>query len=207
MFEIPFIEWIGYLASVIVAISLTMSSIIKLRILNLIGAFVFSVYGFIIGAYPVFGLNGFIVLINIYYLWGMIKNKDYFDILPTTENSAFFRFFEDHYAKDIHKFFPEYQFDSTRPYLTYITIRNARPIGILKGELQGTTLHVVVDFVIPEFRDFKTGHYLFHTNAGYFKDRGIETIAVESTQPQHQEYLKKMGFSYSEKERKYLLKL
>lgn len=61
-------EWVGYLASVVVAISLMMSNIKKLRWWNLIGAALFVVYGVAIDAYPVALVNFFIVLIDIYYL-------------------------------------------------------------------------------------------------------------------------------------------
>ncbi|HSV76380.1 MAG TPA: hypothetical protein VLH37_05040 [Bacteroidales bacterium] len=66
--EISILEWIGYIASVVVAVSLMMVSIVKLRWLNLVGSAVFSFYGFAIGAYPVGVLNLFIALVNIYYL-------------------------------------------------------------------------------------------------------------------------------------------
>lgn len=62
------LEWLGYLASLIVLISLLMSSIVKLRWINLIGSALFSLYGFLIGALPVGIMNLGIVLINIYYL-------------------------------------------------------------------------------------------------------------------------------------------
>ena len=65
---IAWIEWFGYAASVVVAISLMMSSIVKLRWLNLTGATMFSSYGFIIGALPVGFLNLFIVVINVVHL-------------------------------------------------------------------------------------------------------------------------------------------
>ncbi|MDT3322170.1 YgjV family protein [Shewanella sp. SP1S2-4] len=61
-------EWVGYLASVVVAISLMMSNIKKLRWWNLIGAALFVAYGVAIGAYPVALVNFFIVLIDTYYL-------------------------------------------------------------------------------------------------------------------------------------------
>jgi len=44
--NIDILAWIGYIASGIVAISLAMSSIIKFRWMNLIGATMFSTYGF-----------------------------------------------------------------------------------------------------------------------------------------------------------------
>ncbi|GGP91942.1 YgjV family protein [Shewanella ulleungensis] len=61
-------EWVGYLASVVVAISLMMSDIKKLRWWNLIGAALFVAYGLAIDAIPVALVNFFIVLIDVYYL-------------------------------------------------------------------------------------------------------------------------------------------
>ncbi|MGI2109410.1 YgjV family protein [Shewanella frigidimarina] len=61
-------EWVGYLASVVVAISLMMSDIKKLRWWNLIGAGLFVAYGLAIDAIPVALVNFFIVLIDAYYL-------------------------------------------------------------------------------------------------------------------------------------------
>ncbi|MCS6114123.1 YgjV family protein [Shewanella baltica] len=69
-------EWIGYLASVVVAISLMMSNIKKLRWWNLIGAALFVAYGVAIGAYPVALVNFFIVLIDTYYLVKLYREAD-----------------------------------------------------------------------------------------------------------------------------------
>ena len=66
-------ELLGYMASVFVAVSLMMRSVTKLRVINLVGAVLFTVYGLIIAAYPVAVVNGFIVLVNIYYLQQMHK--------------------------------------------------------------------------------------------------------------------------------------
>lgn len=68
-------EWIGYLASVVVAISLMMSNIKRLRWCNLIGAALFVAYGIAIGAIPVVLVNFFIVLIDVYYLIKLYKSE------------------------------------------------------------------------------------------------------------------------------------
>ena len=68
MNSVNYFELLGYSASVLVAISLTMRSLTRLRVINLVGSLLFTIYGFIIGAYPVAVLNAFIVLVNIYYL-------------------------------------------------------------------------------------------------------------------------------------------
>lgn len=68
-------EWVGYLASVLVAISLMMSNIKKLRWWNLLGAGLFVAYGLAINALPVALVNFFIVLIDIYYLVKLYRDS------------------------------------------------------------------------------------------------------------------------------------
>ena len=75
MFGIEPIEWIGYAASIVIAISLTMTAIVPLRIINSIGCLLFVVYGLYVKAYPVALANAVIVLINIYNLY-KLKSSD-----------------------------------------------------------------------------------------------------------------------------------
>ena len=99
-------ELIGYLASILVALSLTMRSILRLRLINLLGAAFFTVYGLLITAYPVAFLNGLIVGINLYYLYEMKRAKNYFTILEAHHDAAYLRMFLRYYAEDIKRFFP-----------------------------------------------------------------------------------------------------
>jgi len=67
------LEIYGYLGSVLIAVSLMMADIYKLRWINLVGAGAFASYGLLIGAWPVAALNGFIVLIDIVHLWQLYR--------------------------------------------------------------------------------------------------------------------------------------
>lgn len=71
LFGIPYIEWVGYAASTLIVISLLMTSVVKLRIINTLGCVLFVIYGCIVGAYPVVVSNFLIVIINSYYLYKM----------------------------------------------------------------------------------------------------------------------------------------
>lgn len=81
-------EVIGYAASVLVAISLMMSSILKLRVINLFGAALFTLYGLLIGAYPVAAMNLFIVLIDLYYLRDMVSMTERFTIFKVQRDDG-----------------------------------------------------------------------------------------------------------------------
>ena len=75
MFGIPAIEWVGYAASIMIAISLIMTDIVKLRVINSIGCILFAIYGFTVKAYPVGIINTFIFFVNSYYLYKLNKNN------------------------------------------------------------------------------------------------------------------------------------
>lgn len=75
MISADFIEYIGYGASIFIVISLMMTSIVKLRVINSIGCFLFVVYGIYVSAYPVVISNAIIIVINIYNLY-KLKNKE-----------------------------------------------------------------------------------------------------------------------------------
>lgn len=76
MFGIPLIEWVGYLASVLIAFSMFMKDIIKLRFINLVGSLCFVIYGLVIKAYPVALTNIVIVIVNLYYLYKITNEKN-----------------------------------------------------------------------------------------------------------------------------------
>ncbi len=75
MIHIALIELLGYFASILIAVSMFMKDIVKLRIFNLAGSLLFSIYGFIVKTYPVAFMNILIVIVNLYYLYRSFKSK------------------------------------------------------------------------------------------------------------------------------------
>lgn len=73
--ELNWLELYGYLGSALIAVSLMMSDIRKLRWINLVGAGSFASYGLLINAWPVAILNGFIVLIDVVHLWQLSRQS------------------------------------------------------------------------------------------------------------------------------------
>ncbi len=195
-------EWIGYLGSVIIAISLMMSSIIKLRWLNLLGASIFSTYGFIIGAMPVAFLNLFITFINIFHLYNIYKQKDFLKILHIRTENKYLDFFIEFYQQDINTFFPGFyesfknKLYEPQSYLCFLIIRNAAVAGVFIGKKNTEDeMFIEIDFAIPEYRDLKTGKYIYKQNLRYFENLGIKKFYADPKNRKHYSYLKKMGFS------------
>ncbi len=189
------LEYLGYLASAIVLISLLMSSAKKLRWINLIGGIIFSVYGFLIGSYPVGIMNASISIINIYYLYKMYHTKDYFKTLPIDKNSKYLKYFLKYYQNDISKFFPTHEIDVDGSDLSFYILRNVVPAGFFVGnKYDETTLRIDFDYVVPTYRDFKMGEYLYKDHIQLFTDKGFTSLITYTRNEKHERYLKKMGF-------------
>jgi GNAT superfamily N-acetyltransferase len=188
------LEWLGYLASLIVLISLLMSSIIKLRWINLIGSLAFSLYGFLIDSLPVGLMNLGICFINIYFLLKIYNYKEYFKILPIKKRSLYYDYFIDFYKDEINEF-QELDFKVEDSDVAFYILRNMVPAGIfISTKLNDTTLEINLDFVVPEYRDFKIAKYIFDKNKEYFTDKGYYNLISFSSDEKHIKYLLKMGF-------------
>lgn len=197
LFNIPLLEWVGYVGSVIVAVSLTMSSIKKLRWYNLVGASVFSFYGFAIGALPVGLLNLFITAADIYYIYKMYSVQESFKSIRVEATDPYLNYFVDFYRLQIKEFFP--LFDKTifeKDVFALLLLRNATVAGVFIGVKDGDTLIVHLDFVTVEYRDLKPGDFLYKKNVELMKSQGIQEIVCSTDNKFHQKYLLKMGFEH-----------
>lgn len=188
------IEWFGYLASILVALSLTMSSIVRLRWLNLLGAGMFSTYGFIIEALPVGFLNLFIVFANIYYLNEIYRQQDRFHLVEAKLGDPLVKYWLDYYRNEIRRHFPDWERVASGNPLCRLMLRNSEPVGLMVGVRQQDTFTVTLDYVFPPYQDFKTGHYLYR-QSGFFSGQGISRILARTESARHRAYLSRMGFS------------
>ncbi|WP_026971331.1 hypothetical protein [Aliagarivorans marinus] len=188
------VEWFGYLASVIVAVSLTMRSIVRLRWWNLLGAACFSLYGFIIAALPVAFLNLFIVFANLYYLRAIYSAKDQFQLVEAQPDSPMVKHWLQQYHSDIVSYFPHFQTEQPSERLCWVLMRNQDAVGILIAEQQSQQLQIHLDYVFPAYRDFKTGAFLYQ-ESGLFRSLGVSELLAKGEVKSHQQYLEKMGFT------------
>lgn len=132
----PWVEIIGYVASVLVAGSLVMVSVVKLRLINLGGSFTFVVYGLLIGSYPLVLTNGFIVLVNLYHLGRMFRaDLNGFSYVPIGAGKRHqLDDFVEAYRDDVFRFHPGFALEYLDRAFTgagqvYLAVRNLRIEG------------------------------------------------------------------------------
>ncbi len=190
-----YLVWFGYVASAIIALSMTMNSIVKFRWINLVGALSFATYGFLINAIPVTFLNGFIALVDIYYLSKIYSKKEHFETLEVRSDNKFLIRFLKFHDKEIQKFFPGFSYKPEMNTISFFVLRNMNVAGIFLAHRENNdTLKVGLDYVVPEYRDFKNGHYIYHRLRNKFIKQGLKKVVIPVYSKKYAAYLKKMGF-------------
>lgn len=194
--EISLLQWIGYLASGIIALSMTMNSILKFRWINLAGALTFSTYGFLIGAMPVGFLNAFITCVDIYYLYSIYSKKEVFEILEVrAENRYLIRFLQFH-DKDIQKFFPGFSYQPELNTVSFFVLRDMAVAGVfLAHRKEEHCLSVGLDYVLPAYRDFKNGKFIYLRLRDRFVQEGFKKVITEGRSEKYAQYLRKLDFT------------
>lgn len=192
------IQIIGYIASVIIAIGMLMSSIRLLRWINFFGAMLFSIYGFLIKAYPVGILNGFISLVDIYFLTTMYLQKDLFRVLPVRGDNKLLLEFLEFYKNDILKFFPDFIYNAEKNKYSFFVLRNMAIAGvILASDYEQNTLRIYLDFAVPQYRDYKIGKFVYNNYIEKFKEDGYKLLIAFPSRKIYKKYLQRMGFVYA----------
>ena len=189
-----FIEAFGYLGSALVLLSMLMTSVVKLRIINTVGSVIFTIYAFIIKSYPTAFMNLCLVLINLRFLWKMSRTDKEYEIIKTDGNDTLLNHLLDYYHDDIVKCFPGIVYDTKKADQIYVVLCQGKPVGMTLGNRSGDTLELALDYSIPEFRDFSIGSFLLVT----LKKEGIKKVVYRGPDENHLNYLKRLGFSYTD---------
>jgi len=192
-------ELIGYLASALVVLSLLMTSVLKLRIIGLIGATVFATYGLLIGAIPVVVTNGAIILVHGYHLSRLLQARAadaYFEVMRWPTDGIYLPRFVAFHADDIARSQPNFA-GMHDDHLAWVVLRDAEPVGLVLARHDGSGRAAIdLDYVTPEHRDFAAGLTLFSRSRVFGADGITEVVARADTEA-HRGYLIRMGFEPS----------
>lgn len=203
-----YLELLGYIASLVVLVSLIMSSIKKLRWINLIGAALFAGYGFFIGSIPTGIMNIGIVFINTYYLVQIYTAKDYFTYLIVSRESRYLRKIFKTQREEIDKYFPDFKYEKlTDDHISFISLRNLNAAGALILLPNGKDLEVKLDFALKQYRDFKTTVFIIERESENLKNVGYKRVTIETDNKSHMKYLSKINFKKIDGLNKYEYKL
>jgi hypothetical protein len=193
---VSWFDVIGYAASVLIVTGLLMTSVLRLRLLGLLGAILFSAYAVLIDALPVLVTNGTIVFVHLYHLQRILRDRardEYFEVVPWRITGAYVPRFLRFWQEDITRFQPDFA-GLREDHQAFVVLRDVVPVGlVLYRDLGDGTARIDLDYVSPAHRDQRAARYVFDP-AGPFGDQGIERIETTGVTEAHRRYLDRVGF-------------
>ncbi len=185
------LEIVGYVGSFLVVISMLMSSIVRLRVINTVGSVISCAYALFCGALPLALMNVCLIVINVVNLVKLLGKKMPYELVEGSAEDPLVRHFREYYREDIRAFFPDFDGSGAENDAAFVTCCQGAPIGLLLGKRQGDAVDLAVDYTAPAYRDCSAGRFLHEE----LPKRGIRSLRLSRPlSEQHREYLKKMGY-------------
>lgn len=125
------LELFGYLGSAIVIVSMLMTSVMKLRVINTIGSLLFSIYAFLIHSYPTMAMNLVLAGINIYHLIRLRNTERHYDVIELAPDRPVMKYLFGYFTDDIHRYFPGFSPEKASDCIGFLVLCQASPAGVL----------------------------------------------------------------------------
>ncbi len=185
-----FIELFGYLGSILVVVSMLMSSVIKLRIINIIGSVISGTYALIIGSFPLALMNICLIIINVYNIYKLKKQSHKYEIVKGDIQDSFFKYFANLHGDDIKNYFSDFLAEKVSGDTVYYVFCNEMPVGLFVGNKKDDKLDVVVDYTVPSYRDCSVAKFLYIA----IKNEGFNQLEINKPTEKHTLFLNKMNY-------------
>ncbi|MEN9644788.1 MAG: hypothetical protein RL238_1457 [Actinomycetota bacterium] len=188
-------EVIGYVASALVVLSLAMTSVVRLRVISLVGSVVFVVYGTLIGSVPIIITNVAIAALNVWFLRNELGGHRALGAVEVSVDSPFLVDFLQFHLADIRRFQPTFEIPAPADdVLAMVLMRDGLPAGAWIGRRDGADVHVLLDHVTKPYRDSQLSTWLYGKGSAVFRREGVERLVTAPGADAHRTYLERMGF-------------
>lgn len=191
------IQVVGYVGSALVILSLMQKSILRLRTIGLVASLTFLIYSVAIAAYPIAVVNVVAAGIHLYYLRLLVRKKnEVFTTLRMRPESRYLQYFLDFYKDEIaNRIQPDFKYVASPDTLAVFLLRDMVPAGLVVAKVhRDSSFEVLLDFVIPQYRDFKLANWLYSEDSGIFAEANCKCAWTRITSPEQEEYFTKVGF-------------
>lgn len=194
------LEIIGWIGSILVVWSLTLGRVLRFRWMNLTGSLIAAIYNGIIAVWPFMAMNAVIVLINIFWLTKLYRERHdaaVYEVVEVTAGDGYLRRVLDVHAADIKATYPGFDpaklSEGNRH--AWLVVKGDETVGVTVVRDDGAGEGVVeLDWVSPRFRDFTPGEFV-HRRSGIFEALGLQRVVVERPGKQDVDYLRRVGFA------------
>ena len=202
------VDALGWAGSALLVYSVLQSRMLRLRVLNLAASAALVVFNAIIGVWPMVAMNVALCLINAWFTVTLLRQRRRgraFEWVSVTPGDPFVTRFLSHHGEDVAHFFPAASdlpavLAAAGPadILCSLVLHGDVTVGIVVAvaadhESPDGTWRLVVDYVIPDYRDYTAGSFIY-SPAGPFAAREAHRVLAGRELATVHTYLGRAGF-------------
>jgi hypothetical protein len=196
---VPLLEVVGWVGSALLVVSLLQTRVMRFRVLNTVSCVVLIGYNAAVGVWPMAAMNVVLVAINLWVIARLLRSRHddrTYDAVPIALDEPFLRHLLARHADDIRAFNPDLP-DDVAPQAehAFVVSTDDTVVGVVlsrAGE-QPDEQQVVLDYVLPAYRDFTPGEFVFRPD-GPFAALGTRRVVASPGMAASERYLRAVGF-------------
>ena len=202
------LEVIGWVGSAVLVWSLAQARVVRFRALNLAASVVLTGYNAALGVWPMVAMNAVISGLDVYHLVRLLRGRDdaaVYEVVEVRPDDAYLRHVLDQHAADIERHNPGFAWGSAadggsgRPgeprRAAFLVLRDIETVGVVLLADDGSgDGRVELDYVLPRFRDFSVGKFVYR-RGGDLTSRGFRRLVASTRMPDASDYFPRVGFT------------
>ena len=193
------LEVIGWVGSAVLVWSLAQARVVRFRALNLAASVVLTGYNAALGVWPMVAMNAVIAGLDVYHLVRLLRTRDddaVYEVVEVQADDAYLAHVLSRHAADIERHNPGFAWSPGEADRTaYLVLKDVETVGVVlltdDGAGEG---RVELDYVVPRFRDFSVGKFVYR-RGGDLAGRGLRRLVASTRMPDAAEYFPRVGFA------------
>lgn len=190
---------IGWVGSALLVASLLQTRLMRLRVLNLTACLILVAFNAALSVWPMVGMNIVLSAINIFFIVKMLRERHdarVYDAVRMSVDEPFLRALLTRHREDIAAFNPGLPADPTaEAEHAFVVSAGDEVVGVVlsRAGRAPDEQQVVIDYVLPPYRDFTPGEFVFRPD-GPFAALGTRRVVANAGMAASEKYLETVGF-------------
>jgi len=200
---VSLLELVGWVGSAVLIISLLQTRVMRFRVLNAISCVVLVGYNAAVGVWPMVAMNVVLVGINLGVIAKLVRQRHdtrAYDAVAIGTAEPFLAALLQRHRTDIATFNPDLPADlpadpARLAEHAFLVSSGDQVVGVVLSRRGAgpDEQQVVLDYVLPPFRDFTPGEFVFRPD-GPFAALGTRTVVASPGMAASERYLRAVGF-------------
>lgn len=200
------LDALGWAGSAVLILSLSLSNVLRFRVLNLVASVVLTVFNAFLGIWPMVAMNAVIAGINVWHLSRLLRTRDderTYTVVAVDPRSEYLAHLLRVHSADIERHNPGFDLaevlrreepPGTCRVAAFLVVRGDETVGVVVLCDGGDGVaRVELDYVTARFRDFSVGTFVYRGD-GRLASLGLRRLLANRRMADREDYFGRVGF-------------